>query len=487
MQTISNKISIREKIGYSLGDGAANFIFQAIMILQLSFYTDAFGLTAGAAAWLFLVGRLWGAVCDPVVGFLTDRTHTRWGKFRPWILWTAVPFGIIGFLAFTTPDLGKAAKMIYAYVTYILLMSVYSANNNPYSALSGVITGDMVQRTSLSSFRFVMVVLATLAIQGLAFPMVNHFGKGDSAAGFQITMGIFSAIAILFLIITFATTKERIQPPPQQKKITLKQGISDLLKNRPWVMMFIVFILMFTFLAIRNGILVYYFKYYLNIEGQRTFLEGVDKILFGLINSVGFLNADADIAGNTFSLINIFSQVAALLGIALSKPLAAKFGKRNIFHIWLAVSFLFAALFMFVPTTGVLTVCILSILFNFSWGVTMPLPWAMMADVADFSEWKNNRRATGIVFAGVVIGLKVGLAIGGALSGLILEQYGYVPNVEQSAAALKGIRLTVSLYPSIVLLACVVVLFFYDIGKKTEYQMQDELAERRKNYDKQSG
>jgi len=487
MQTISNKISIREKIGYSLGDGAANFIFQAIMILQLSFYTDAFGLTAGAAAWLFLVGRLWGAVCDPVVGFLTDRTHTRWGKFRPWILWTAVPFGIIGFLAFTTPDLGKAAKMIYAYVTYILLMSVYSANNNPYSALSGVITGDMVQRTSLSSFRFVMVVLATLAIQGLAFPMVNHFGKGDSAAGFQITMGIFSAIAILFLIITFATTKERIQPPPQQKTITLKQGISDLLKNRPWVMMFIVFVLMFTFLAIRNGILVYYFKYYLNIEGQRTFLEGVDKILFGLLTSVGFLNADADIAGNTFSLINIFSQIAALLGIALSKPLAAKYGKRNIFHIWLTVSFLFAALIMFVPATGILTVCILSILFNFSWGVTMPLPWAMMADVADFSEWKNNRRATGIVFAGVVIGLKVGLAIGGALSGLILEQYGYVPNVEQSAAALKGIRLTVSLYPSIVLLACVVVLFFYEIGKKTEYQMQDELAERRKNYDKQSG
>jgi len=482
MQAISNKIGIREKIGYSLGDGAANFIFQAIMILQLSFYTDAFGLAAGAAAWLFLAGRLWGAVCDPVVGFLADRTHTRWGKFRPWILWTAVPFGIIGFLAFTTPDLGKAAKIIYAYVTYILLMSVYSANNVPYSALSGVITGDMVQRTSLSSFRFVMVVLATLAIQGLAFPMVNHFGQGDSATGFKITMGIFSAIAILFLIITFATTKERIQPPPQQKKITLKQGISDLLKNRPWVMMFIVFVLMFIFLALRNGILVYYFKYYLNGEAQRTFLMGVDKVLFGLLSSVGFLNEGADIPGNTFSIVNIFSQIAALLGIALSKPLAAKYGKRNIFHIWLAVSFLFAVLFMFVPTTGVLTICILSILFNFSWGVTMPLPWAMMADVADFSEWKNNRRATGIVFAGVVLGLKVGLAIGGALAGLILEQYGYIPNVQQSATSLTGIRLTVSLYPSIVLLACVVVLFFYKIGKKTEYQMQDELAERRKNY-----
>jgi glycoside/pentoside/hexuronide:cation symporter, GPH family len=482
MQTLSNKISIREKIGYSLGDGAANFIFQAIMILQLSFYTDAFGLTAGTAAWLFLVGRLWGAVCDPIVGFLSDRTHTRWGKFRPWILWTAVPFGIIGFLAFTTPDLGKAAKILYAYLTYILLMSVYSSNNIPYSALSGVITGDMVQRTSLSSFRFVMVVIATLAIQGLALPMVNHFGHGDSAKGYQITMGIFSIIAIAFLIITFATTRERIQPPPQQKKTSLKQDISDLLKNRPWVLMFIVFVLMFTFLAIRNGILVYYFKYYLTTEVQRTFLMGVDKVLFGLISSVGFLNEGADIPGNTFSLINIFSQIAALLGIALSKPLAAKYGKRNIFHIWLAVSFLFAASFLFVPTTGVGAACILSILFNFSWGVTMPLPWAMMADVADFSEWKNNRRATGIVFAGVVLGLKVGLAIGGALAGFILEQYGYVPNVVQSASSLTGIRLTISLFPSIVLLMCVLILFFYEIGKKSEYQMQDELAERRKNY-----
>lgn len=481
MQTISNKISIREKIGYSLGDGAANFIFQAIMILQLSFYTDAFGLTAGAAAWLFLAGRLWGAVCDPIVGFLTDRTKTRWGKFRPWILWTAVPFGIIGFLAFTTPDLGRAAKIIYAYVTYVLLMSVYSANNIPYSALSGVITGDMVQRTSISSFRFVMVVVATLAIQGLALPMVNHFGQGDSAKGYQITMGIFSAIAILFLILTFTTTRERIQPPPQQK-VSLKLDISDLLKNRPWVLMFTVFVLMFIFLAVRNGILVYYFKYYLNADVQRTFLTGVDKVLFGLLSSVGFLNEGADIPGNTFSLINIFSQIAALFGIALSKSLAAKYGKRNIFHIWLAVSFLFAFLFMFVQPSGVITVCILSILFNFSWGVTMPLPWAMMADVADFSEWKNNRRATGIVFAGVVLGLKVGLAIGGALAGFILKEYGYVANVAQSPSSLTGIRLTLSLFPSIVLLICVFVLFFYEIGKKTEYQMQDELAERRKNY-----
>lgn len=481
MQTISHKLSVREKIGFSLGDGAANFIFQTIMLLQLSFYTDAFGLTAGVATWLFLVARLWGALCDPIVGFLGDRTRSRWGKFRPWILWTAVPFGIIGFLAFTTPDFGGTAKIIYAYATYILLMSVYSANNVPYSALSGVITGDMVERTSLSSFRFVMVVLATLAIQGLALPMVNHFGQGDSAKGYQITMGIFCAIAILFFIITFATTKERIQPPPQQKT-SLKQDLTDLVMNRPWIIMFFVFVMMFTFLAIRNSMLVYYFKYYLNIENQRSFLEAINKGLFGLLASVGFLKEGADIAGNTFSIINIFSQIAALLGIALSKPLAARFGKRNTFLAWLFVAMVFTALVMIVKPEGVSVVCILSILFNFSWGVTMPLPWAMMADVADFSEWKNSRRATGIVFAGVVLGLKVGLAIGGALAAYILKVYGYVANVEQTTTALKGIRFAVSIIPSIAILICVVALFFYDINRKTEYQMQDELAERRKKY-----
>jgi Na+/melibiose symporter-like transporter len=473
---------VKEKIGFSLGDGAANLIFQTMMLLQLSFYTDTFGLTAGAAAALFLIARLWGAVADPIMGAISDRTKTRWGKFRPWILWTAVPFGIIGFLAFTTPDFSTSGKLVYAYITYLLLMTVYSANNIPYSALSGVITGDMVQRTSLSSFRFVLVVLATLAIQGFALPMVNHFGQGDSAKGYQITMGIFSAIAVLFFIITFATTKERIKPAPQQKT-SLKQDITDLFTNRQWMIMFFVFVFMFIFLAIRNGILLYFFKYYLDVESQKAFLEGVDKGLFGLLGSMGMTAASADIAGNTFSVINIFSQIASLLGIALSKPLATRFGKRDAFRSWLIISGIFAALFVIAPPTGILLTCILSILFNFSWGVTMPLPWAMMADVADYGEWKTKRRATGIVFAGVVIGLKVGLALGGFLAGQLLSLYGYVSNVAQSAGALRGIRLTVSIYPVIALALCVIALFIYGINRKVEYQMQDELAERRKNYE----
>jgi Na+/melibiose symporter-like transporter len=481
MQTETGKLSVREKIGYSLGDGAANFIFQTFMLLQLSFYTDTFGLSAAAAATLFLIARLWGAVCDPVFGALADRTITRWGKFRPWILWTAIPFGILAFFAFTTPHFGASGKLIYAYITYFLLLTVYSANNNPYSALSGVITGNMAQRTSLSSYRFVVVTLATIAIQGFTLPMVSHFGQGDSSKGYQITMGIFSALAIIFFFVTFFTTKERILTPPSQKS-SLKQDLSDLLKNRQWVLMFLVFLFMFIFLSMRNSILLYYFKYYLNPDSQQAFLVHADKILLGLLSLVGMTGANTDVAGNTFSVINIISQLAAILGIALSNLLARKYGKRDIFRIWLGVAGIAAILFAFLPPSAVTLAFLLSVLFNFSWGVTMPLPWAMMADVADYSEWKNNRRATGIVFAGIVVGLKVGMAIGGALAGYLLSQYGYVPNVAQSPDAIQGIKLTVSIYPAIAIILCVALLFVYGINKNVEDKMQDELAERRKNY-----
>jgi len=481
MNTQTEKLSAREKIGYSLGDGAANFIFQTMMLLQLSFYTDSFGLTAASAATLFLVTRLWAAVCDPIFGALADRTNTRWGKFRPWILWTAVPFGVLGYFAFTTPDLGPSGKIFYAYITYLLLMTIYSANNNPYSALSGVMTGNMDQRASLSSVRFVVVALATIAIQGFTLPMVNHFGEGDSARGYQITMGIFCALAVIFFVITFFTTKERIKPPPQQKT-SLKQDLTDLIRNRQWVIMFVIFLMMFIFLSMRNGILVYYFKYYLNIESQRAFLTDFDKVLFGLLGATGMTGAHADIAGNAFSVINIAGQLAAIVGIALSNKLAKRFCKRDVFRTWLGIAALAAILFVVVPPTSIWIIFVLSTLFNFSWGVTMPLPWAMMGDVADYSEWKNNRRATGIVFAGIVVGLKVGMAIGGFLAGKLLSLYGYVSNVEQTAGSIRGIRLTVSIYPAIAIIICIIFLFIYSINRKTELQMQDELAERRKSY-----
>jgi glycoside/pentoside/hexuronide:cation symporter, GPH family len=450
VQVNPEKLPVKEKIGYALGDTAANFIFQTMIMFQLAFYTDTFGITAVAAGTLFLVVRFWDAIFDPIMGIVADKTNTKYGKFRPWILWTAVPFGIMGFLTFVTPDLSVGGKLIYAYVTYIVLMMVYSANNLPYSALSGVMTGNLGERTSLSSYRFVFAMIAQLLIQGLALPMVHYFGAGNNAIGYQWTMGIFSALAVVLFFITFASTQERIQPAPDQKA-TVKQHFADLTKNGPWLVMFILTVILFITLSMRGSVVLYYFKYYVGDESY-------------------------------FSMFNVLGTAATIIGIFFSKGLSMKYGKRNVFIGGLSATTVFTALFVFIPQTAVAMMFATEILRQFAYGFTIPLLWAMMADVADFSEWKNNRRATGIVFSAIVFGLKAGLGFGGAITGYVLSLYGYVPNVAQTADALNGIRLTMSIFPAITFGVCVVCLCFYRINKQTEIQITTELTERRKAY-----
>jgi Na+/melibiose symporter-like transporter len=374
-------------------------------------------------------------------------------------------------------------------------MLVYSANNIPYSALSGVITGDQKERSSLFSVRFVFVTIAILAIQGFAFPMVNYFGSSvdpstgkvfiDSAKGFMVTMGIFSVLAVIFFFATFSWTKERIKPNPEQKQ-SLKQDISDLIHNRPWVVMFLVFTVMFIFLAIRNGMLRYYFLYYMDMNSMTNFINSLNGATAGLMEKLNFAGEKAFIPDSVFSLSNILGQFAAILGIVVSNILLPKLGKKNTFMFGLALAALSVLLFYFVSPTAVGLAIILQVFYNFAWGITMPVPWAMMADVADFSDWKFNRRSTAIVFAGIVIGLKVGLAIGGALSSMFLKWYGYVAPAPkenwavQTQQTINGIQLSNSLFLAILIVAIMVFLFFYQISKSMELKMQDELAERRK-------
>ena len=453
MPAQTEKLPIREKVGYALGDTAANFIFQTMVMFQLAFYTDTFGITAAAAGTLLVVVRVWDAIFDPVMGIIADRTNTRWGKFRPWILWTAVPFGIMGFLTFVTPDLGSEGKLVYAYVTYIVLMMVYSANNLPYSALSGVMTGDLGERTSLSSYRFVFAMIAQLIIQGLALPMVTYFGQGNSAQGYQYTMAIFSSLAVVFFFITFSATRERIQPDPAQKA-AVKDHFRDLLHNGPWIAMFVLTLILFITLSMRGSVVFYYFRYF--VQGD---------------------NYEA-----LFSLFNVLGTSSTIAGIFFSKGLAMRFGKRNVFVGGLAGTTLFTAVFALLPPEAVTMMFAAEMLRQFVYGFTIPLLWAMMADVADFSEWKTGRRATGIVFSAIVFALKAGLGFGGALTGYILALYGYVPNAAQSPAALEGVRLTMSLFPAVTFGLCIVCLLFYRINKQAEITITTELAERRKAY-----
>jgi len=286
---------------------------------------------------------------------------------------------------------------------------------------------------------------------------------------------------MLFFFFTFFTTKERVKPDPKQNT-SLKEDISSLLKNRPWVIMFILFVMMFIFLAIRNGNLLYFFRYYLDRDSLAIFMESIDKGLLGLLSKLGFAGEGAQIADGAFSFMNILGQLASIIGIMISNTLVVKFGKRNVFMAGLILAALCTALFIMIPPYGILLTLVLQIIFNLAWGITMPLPWAMMADVADFSEWKLNRRATGIVFAGITVGLKIGLAVGGFLGAYILSLYGYVANAEQTPHALTGIRLSSSIYPTLALCVVIIILFFYSISKSMELKIQDDLAERRKNY-----
>src|SRR4030095_3253507 len=263
MTHTGQRLSFLEKAGYSLGDAAANFVFQTMILFQLSFYTDTMGISAAIAGTMLLVGRLWDAFFDPMMGALADRTNTRWGKFRPWVLWTALPWGIVMVLAYTTPNISPTAMVLYAVVTNILLMTLYSANNTPYSAMSGVMTGDSNERTKLSSYRFVAAMLAQLVVGGFTLPLVAKFGQGNNALGWRMTMTLWAVICVACFLITFATTRERIQPDPRQSS-SLRDDFGNLLKNGPWIAMFVLTLAHFIYLAMRGGTMFYYFNYYVD-------------------------------------------------------------------------------------------------------------------------------------------------------------------------------------------------------------------------------
>ena len=470
-------LSIKEKIGYSLGDLSANLVFQTLITYLAYFYTDIYGLDSGdATAIIFIVGTVAAFGFNPIVGALADRTNTKWGKFRPWILWTSIPLGVTAVLAFTTPDFSYNGKVIYAVVTYTLLLLLYAGSNLPYSALSGVITGDMKERNSISAYRFVAVMFAQFFVQVFMLPIINYVGGGDKALGIEITMTWLAVIGTILLLITFITTKERIVPKPEQKS-SLQEDVKDLIKNVPWVIMLSVTILLFTTLAMKGGAYVYYFENYVAKESLSDFISPILQFFSQI--GINFFGNDPVSAG--FGLFNAGGIIFMIVGIGLSKMLADKYGKRNIFGIFLFISTLFVLIFYILSPNSINLIFGAQILHGFFYGITIPLLWAMIADVADYSEWKNNRRATAIIFSAMMVGLKLGLSIGGALVAQILGNYGYEPNSigEQTESAILGTKMLVSVYPSIPFLIATGLLFFYVIDKDLEDKIESDLSKRR--------
>ena len=472
-----HSLSIREKIGYSLGDLSANLVFQTLITYLAYFYTDIYGLESGDARTIILiVGSVAAFGFNPIVGALADRTNTKWGKFRPWILWTSIPLGVAAVLAFTTPDFSYNGKVIYAVMTYTLLLLLYAGSNLPYSALSGVITGDMKERNSISAYRFVAVMFAQFFVQVFMLPIINYVGGGDKALGIEITMTWLAVIGTILLLITFITTKERIVPKPEQKS-SLQEDVKDLIKNVPWVIMLSVTILLFTTLAMKGGAYVYYFENYVSKESLSDFISPILQFFSQI--GINFFGNDPVSAG--FGLFNAGGIIFMIVGIGLSKMLADKYGKRNIFGIFLFISTLFVLIFYILSPESINLIFGAQILHGFFYGITIPLLWAMIADVADYSEWKNNRRATAIIFSAMMVGLKLGLSIGGALVAQILGNYGYEPNSvgEQTESAILGTKMLVSVYPSIPFLIAAGLLFFYVIDKDLEERIESELSKRR--------
>lgn len=497
MNNMNQKISISEKIGYSLGDCSANLVFQMMMIYQTKFYTDVFGLEGAIAGSVMLIARIVDAFVDPTVGILSDKTQTRWGKYRPWILWTALPFMVFYVLAFYNPGIeDKSLVAVYATISYILLMTLYSFNNTPYASLGGVMTSDIKERNSITSIRFVAATIAQFIVQGLTLPLVGKFAgaNGDKGHGWLCTISLFAAIGFIFFIITFFSARERITPPASQKTDTRKD-IRDVFHSIPWRAMFILTLFLFTTLAMWGSAMNYYFENYVDANALYTFLDKLGLVAveanasfsYNILNAFGLIVNSPEKAYEVgFGVFNMVGALVQFFGvILLSSFLANRYGKKRVFIFCLTLTAIFTALFYFPNETDIETMFVLNFLKSLAYAPTVPLLWAMIADVADHSEYVNYRRATGFVFAGVVFALKAGLGIGGAILGFLLSGFGYVSGAgtAQTESAIHGIILSSSLIPAATFFIGVIALYFYPITKAYNEEMQAELTERRKQTD----
>jgi len=492
------KLSFVEKAGYSAADAAANFVFMTMILFQTNFYTDTFGLSASAAAAILLWPRLWDAFFDPVMGILADRTNTRWGKFRPWVLWTAVPWFVVMILAYTTPKGWSTGAMIaYAGITNTLLMTLYSMNNMPYSALGGVMTGDLNERAKLNSYRFIAVNIAQFIVGGFTLPLVAKFAAGsDRQHGWQMTMTIWAVLCLVLFLITFLTTRERIKPVSEVRS-SPKQDFADLLKNSPWKVMAVMTLVHFAILSFRGGA---WYNFYHHFADKAAMFDAVEKLGLtapalaegatkpgGLLEWLGYIVhgtrenlASSNVADVFNSIINMVGTATTIIVIMLSASFARRFGKKAVAVAGFALSTLNAFAYHFLKPTDTTGMITLTIIGAAVYAPTIPLVWAIFADVADYSELKTGRRFTGMVFATIGFALKSGLALGSASFLWILQWFFHYDTKQPSAPdAIAGYRFNSGIAVGIMFAICTGLLLAYQLNKRATIEMADELAARR--------
>lgn len=442
-----------------------------MMIFQLKFYTDVFGLDGAVAGSILMIGSLSAIVVDPTVGILSDRTKTSWGKFRPWVIWTAIPFCVFYILAFYNPGIqDKELVATYATISYVLLMTAYSFNNIPYTSLGGVMTSDIKERTSITTIRFIVVTIAQFVVQGLTLPLVDQFGRGDLQRGWISTIVLYAGIAFCLFLIAFFVTKERIQPPPTQK-VNIREDIKDTISDVSWNSMALLTFSLFITLAMWGSAVNFYFQYNVDQKSLYDFLSHFITIRQEDAYSVGF------------SAFNMMGAIVQFVGvICFSRYLANKYGKKKTFMVCLSLTAFFTAMFYIPSPTDVSLMFLINFLRSLAYAPTVPLLWAMIGDVADHIEYENHRRATGFCFSGIVLALKLGLGFGGAIAGIIISMFGYVPGSEsvQNESAMEGIRIVSSFVPALLFCIGVIALYFYPITKEYNENMQAELSVRRR-------
>jgi len=459
-----DRISIKEKVSYGFGDLASVLYWQTFMLYFTYFYTDVFVIPAAAAATLFLMSRIFDGINDPMMGMLADRTKTRWGKFRPYLLWLCVPFAVAGVFAFTVPNLGTTGKIIWAYITFNAIMMLYTAINIPYTALLGVISADSNERTTVSSVKFICAFLAGTIVSFTLLPMVKKLGGGNDPRGWQLTFVIYGIAAIIFFLIAFKNTRERVQPPPTQKS-SVKKDLFELITNGPWLILLATTITFILFVAVRSSVTVHYFKYV--IGSQELSFPFFGKRIYDF---------------NTItSLFNGIGQISALIGALLVSLVAKKIGKKRAFIILFIIAIASTAAFYFMSAEQLPLIFILQITGSITGGPLSVLLWAMYADTADYAEWKRGRRATGLVFSASTMSQKMGWAIGAYIALMLMSQVGFKPNQAQSLESLKSLIMLFSLIPAgIGVLSLLILSFIYPLNEKRVATIGAELKERRK-------
>lgn len=453
-------IKLKEKIGYGLGDMASSMFWKLFGSYLMIFYTDVFGLPAAVVGTMFLVTRVWDSAFDPIVGVIADRTHSRWGKFRPYLLYLAIPFALIGILTFTTPDLSATGKLIYAYATYSIMMMVYSAINVPYASLLGVMSPDPKERNTLSTYRMTFAYIGSFIALLLFMPMVNFFSNGNEQRGWMLAVVVIAVMCAVLFYGCFALTRERVKPIKEIQS-PLKEDLRDLFHNRPWWILLGAGVAALVFNSIRDGATVYYFKYFVVEEEYTTvLLFGIPFVLSGLYLAVG--------------------QAANILGVVLAAPVSNRIGKKATYMGAMAIATVLSVVFYWFSREDIVLIFVFQILISICAGSIFPLLWSMYADCADYSELKTGNRATGLIFSSSSMSQKFGWAIGSALTGWLLAYFGFRANEVQSAETIHGIRMFLSFLPAIGTVLSVIFISMYPLSERKMKEITAELEIRRK-------